>query len=275
MTILEKQDERDSRHNLMVKRRVIFEGAIYHITQRAPGKELVFLDEGDYLRFLKILKETVQKFDLELYAFALLSNHVHLLFQIKQKNLSGAMKYLFERYAKYFNKKYSRKGHVFCGRFRASLCSDDEYLLTASIYIHMNAFRAGLCVDPKEYRWSSINLYITNNFPTAFISNKKILSYLDIDLAQAKQIYIKLLEEKMKLKEEDMRRVYSAERNEKSLLDKVVEQLGQKGEMNRPEKQKIRKSFIEQLLGDGYSQAEISDALNISKATFYRIMSKV
>ncbi len=143
MDILERLNEGEIRRQLTVRQRIIFEGAIYHITQRAPGTERIFLEESDYLYFLKILKDITQEFHVKLFSFALLTNHLHLLLQITQKNLSSAMKNLFERYAMYFNEKYQRKGHVFCGRFRASLCNDDAYFLAISVYIHLNPCRAG------------------------------------------------------------------------------------------------------------------------------------
>ncbi len=48
------------------------------------------------------------------------------------------MRYLFKRYAQWFNVKYERKGHVFCGAYRAALCCDDGHLLAVSVYIHLS-----------------------------------------------------------------------------------------------------------------------------------------
>ena len=125
MDVAEKIQEGQLTGYLTVRHRLVFPGGTYHITQRAPGRELLFLEDGDRLYFLKLLKEASKKFCLAIYCFALMPNHVHLLLRIEDANLSSAMKNLFERYADYFNRKYERKGHVFCGRFRASVCSDD------------------------------------------------------------------------------------------------------------------------------------------------------
>jgi len=82
---------------------------------------LLFIEEGDYLRFLYLLKNASQKFSLDIFCFALLSNHLHILLRINQENLSEAMKNVFERYADYFNVKYKRKG-MFLAADIAQVC---------------------------------------------------------------------------------------------------------------------------------------------------------
>ena len=159
---------------LMSTMKIIVEDGIYHVTQRAPGNELIFIEDNDYLRFVSLLKETVQKFQLELFCFALLPNHLHLLLKIKEKNLSEAMRYLFKRYAQWFNVKYERKGHVFCGAYRAALCCDDGHLLAASVYIHLNPLKARLTKDIFKYKWTSLNCYIQRLKNPSFVKPELI-----------------------------------------------------------------------------------------------------
>ncbi|MBN3040331.1 MAG: transposase, partial [Candidatus Omnitrophica bacterium] len=190
MDILERISKNKIKGYLTINERVIFEGASYHITQRAPGRELLFLEDGDYLRFLKILKETVEKFEIDLFCFSLLPNHLHLFAKINKKNLSEFTKNLFERYAKYFNLKYQRKGHVFCGRYRASFCNDEKYFLAISLYIHLNPFKAGLCKNLKDYRWSSFNLYAYESKNT-FVNFEEVLCLLDPHINKARGEYLR------------------------------------------------------------------------------------
>ena len=70
-----------------------------------------------------------------------------------------AMRNLFSLYARVFNKKYKRRGHLFGGPYRQAVCLDDSYLLSVSLYIHANPVRAGIVGAPQDYRWSSIRLY--------------------------------------------------------------------------------------------------------------------
>jgi len=273
---------------LTVNRRIIFEDGIYHVTQRAPGKEVLFLEEPDYLHFLSLLKETIKKFNLKLFCFTLLTNHLHLLLKIKEKNLSQAMKNLFERYADYFNKKYKRKGYVFCGRYRASLCNDENYLLAASLYIHLNAYNAGLCKDFKDYRWSSVFLY-TESSKKTFVDFEEILSLLSSQIGKAREGYIELLREGAKTKEINLLQASFVERAIKRIvmivkkgsgedmkdLDKMIDDFKVKKRVLWGKDKRARKYLIGQLKANGCSVFEIMKILAIGRTTYYRIMGEV
>ena len=100
-------------------------GYVSHITQRAAGREPLFLENNDYLDMLALLKEAAHNFDLCFYAFCLMPNHVHLLLEPRHANLSKAMHAIFSRYAKRFNSKYQRRGHIFGGPYRQAICLVD------------------------------------------------------------------------------------------------------------------------------------------------------
>ena len=128
---------------------------VLHVTQRAAGKEPLFLEDADYLYLVWLLKEISTSHHLMIYAFCLMPNHLHLLFSTEGPNLYDAMRDLFARYATRFNRKYGRRGHLFGGPYRQAICLDDSYLIAASLYIHLNPVRANLADDPQRYRWSS------------------------------------------------------------------------------------------------------------------------
>ena len=113
-------------------------GFVSHITQRAAGGEPLFVEENDYLTMLGLLKESSQKFQICYYALCLMPNHIHILLDPQERNLAEAMQSIFSRYAARFNRKYERRGHLFGGPYRQSICLDNTYLLTASVYIHLN-----------------------------------------------------------------------------------------------------------------------------------------
>ena len=122
-------------------------GLISHITQRAAGREPLFIEDNDYLVMLGIFKKMAEKYSLEFIALCLMPNHVHILIKPRQKNLFPAMRDIFSGYAKWFNRKYQRKGHLFGGPYRQAVCLDSAYLLAASVYIHLNPVKAGLTND--------------------------------------------------------------------------------------------------------------------------------
>jgi len=275
--------------------------ACCHITQRAPGKEMLFLEEADYLSMLHFIKEKSQKFAFEVYSFSLMPNHLHLQIKLKQNNLPEAMKSLFGDYAQLFNDKYKRKGHVFCGPYRQALCLDDGYALTTSIYIHLNAVRAGLVAYPWDYRWSSCNLYVPDVEIKSFINENFILNLLNEDMQQARKIYQKLLTEAADIKIEEVwenrdvlnlfkLRLFQKvpifrELQEKlskketmnvpgeDLLDEKIEELKKKHRLREPQDIQARKYLIEQLKARGFSIVMIAEKLNISRQSIYNILT--
>ncbi|MDO4404594.1 MAG: transposase [Atopobiaceae bacterium] len=135
------------------------EADIYHVVARGTGQQIIFEDDADRRRFLEFLKGETKVGELELYAWCLMSNHVHLLVHATLEALALGMRHLLSSYAAYFNRKTGRVGHLFQDRFRSEPVNDDAYLLTLVRYIHQNPVKAGLAkVD--EYRWSSYREYL-------------------------------------------------------------------------------------------------------------------
>ena len=282
MGLLEKIRNQEIGGYLTTKKRIVYPGAVYHITQRAPGREIIFAEDEDYLTFLSGLKKTVKKFDLNLFCFSLLENHLHLLLQIKDENLSYAMQILFGKYAAYYNYKYKRKGHVFCGRFRSSLVNHDNYLLAASCYIHLNPYNAGLTEYFDKYRWSSLSLY-TEKPKTTFVNYKKILTMIDDNLFSARKKYIGLLKQSAEIKggkfidAKKIKRFVEKTKAEvvrinkkASELDCMIEKFKKAQMVKTPKEKKARKYLIEQLISNGNSITEIADLLHLSRQTIHK-----
>jgi REP element-mobilizing transposase RayT len=159
-----------------VRQKINAPGIISHITQRASGAERLFHEEDDCLEMLARLKRVSQTHELEFMAFVLMPNHVHLLLSQKKENLHKAMRELFLGYSRRYNKKYERKGHLFGGRYRQAVCFDEAYFLAVSLYIHLNPVRAGLVVQPTDYRWSSCRLYTEAPVTQSFVSPQEFLN---------------------------------------------------------------------------------------------------
>jgi putative transposase len=282
MGLLEKIRNQEISGYLTTKKRIVYPGAVYHITQRAPGREIIFAEESDYLKFLSELKKTVKRFSLNLFCFSLLENHLHLLLQIKDKNLSEAMQILFGKYAAYYNYKYKRKGHVFCGRFRSSLVNHDNYLLAASCYIHLNPYNAGLTEYFDKYRWSSLSLYAKSPKRT-FVNYEKILTMIDDNLHTARKKYLGLLKQSTEIKggkfidakkikrfvEKTKVEVIKINKKE-SELDLMIEKFKKTQRVKTPKEKKARKYLIEQLISNGNSITEIADLLHLSRQTIHK-----
>lgn len=141
--------------------RISVEGFTYHITVRGNGRSNIFLENRDFLRILKRLKEYKEKLNFSLYTYVLMPNHFHLLLEPTDKGtITKIMQTVNTAYTMYFNKKFGHVGHVFQGRFHSFIVEKESYLLEVSRYIHLNPVRAGLVKSPEDYLWSSYRTYI-------------------------------------------------------------------------------------------------------------------
>ena len=104
-------------------------GGFFHVTQRGNDRRAVFLDDQDRLRYLGILARGLAFDGSRLHAYCLLSNHLHLLVETSDRPLSQFMQRVGSRHARTFNDRWRRSGHLFQGRFHATLVANDPYLL--------------------------------------------------------------------------------------------------------------------------------------------------
>jgi putative transposase len=289
-----------ARRVFRAKRKVTVPNVVSHVTQRAAGKEPLFLEDKDYLYMLVNMKEIAKKRSLDIYAFCLMPNHIHLLASPREDGLDEAMRDLFSRYAMMFNRKYERKGHLFAGPYRQAVCLDDSYLLAASLYIHMNPARAGIVADPRKYRWSTIKLFYDESTPRSFVNPDFVLRLLGRDNRERKKLYVELLQRSVSLAAGDVmeetaavtqlrkalvrvfpsvfsgaaRKKQIAQRTGLELLDEEeimesIRAMKDRGKRVSPETRKARRFLAEQLLARGYRRHAIAGMLGISAKTLY------
>ncbi|WP_254124805.1 transposase [Neobacillus sp. 114] len=132
---------------------------VYHIMWRGANRQEIFHDDEDCNRFLDILAKYKRESELEIYAWCLMGNHVHLLLREGKEDISNTMKRIGVSYASYYNWKYDTTGHLFQGRFKSENVEDNRYLLTVTRYIHQNPVKAGIVDRPNEWKWSSCREY--------------------------------------------------------------------------------------------------------------------
>jgi len=127
-----------------------------HIIQRGNNRQDCFVSDEDYAAYAGWLKEYSFKCSVDIHAWVMMSNHVHLLCTPHvEGGISRMMQGLGRRYVQYFNFKYGRSGTLWEGRFRSCLVQEERYLLEVYKYIELNPVRAEMVADPGEYRWSS------------------------------------------------------------------------------------------------------------------------
>ena len=122
--------------------RIEFPSALYHVTSRGDRREPIFEDDEDRRKFLRVLAETVDRFNWICHAYCLMTNHYHLVVETPEANLSKGMRQLNGVYTQASNRRHRRTGHLFQGRFKAILVDKDSYLLELTRYVVLNPVRA-------------------------------------------------------------------------------------------------------------------------------------
>ncbi len=128
----------------------------YHIINRGNRREAVFHDKYDYEKFLKLLLESKEKYNIKLYAYCLMPNHFHLVIYTNlADSLSQARHWISSSYVRYYNKRYNLSGHLWQGRYKSFIVQEDTYLLVLLKYVEANPLRAKIVNDSIEYKYSS------------------------------------------------------------------------------------------------------------------------
>jgi putative transposase len=136
--------------------RVIVPDAAVHVTQRGNNRGTCFFGEADYAVYLRALAQFAPSCGCEVHAYCLMTNHVHLLLTPRTAQACGElMKSVGQCYVQRVNRVRGRSGTLWEGRFRSSVAASERYVLACYRYIELNPVRAGMVVDPAEYRWSS------------------------------------------------------------------------------------------------------------------------
>jgi putative transposase len=126
-----------------------------HVTARGNARQAIFVDDADREHYLRALGQVVRRERWRCLAFCLMPNHVHLLVETPEANLGVGMHRLQGGYAQAFNRRHNRVGHLFQGPYGASMVKDEGHLWMTVAYIARNPVTAGLCDDPRKWRWSS------------------------------------------------------------------------------------------------------------------------
>ncbi len=137
--------------------RIVLPNHPHHIVHRGHHSQAVFASDDDRQYYLRKLLEEKEKLQCRMYAFCLMSNHVHLLID-PGNNIAALgliMKSVAGQHSRYVNRLSGRKGALWEGRYYSSPIDVDTYLLACNKYIEMNPVRAGIVEKPEDFSWSS------------------------------------------------------------------------------------------------------------------------
>ncbi|KPA15103.1 transposase [Candidatus Magnetomorum sp. HK-1] len=140
--------------------RIVSPGMPHHVTQRGNRRQKTFFNDDDYRFYLTLMSEWCNVHDVDIWAYCLMPNHIHLIAVPKKKDsLRLAIGEAHRRYTRRINFREDWRGHLWQGRF-SSFIMDENHLLACTRYIEMNPVNAGLVKKPEDWPWSSASPHI-------------------------------------------------------------------------------------------------------------------
>jgi putative transposase len=140
--------------------RLVVPGIPHHVTQRGNRRERTFFEDGDCQFYLDLLAEASLKAGVEVWAYCLMPNHVHVIMTPSDADgLRRAFAELHRRYTGKINARHQWTGHLWQGRF-GSVAMDEAHLAAAVRYVALNPVRARLVQRPEDWPWSSTRAHL-------------------------------------------------------------------------------------------------------------------
>ena len=134
--------------------RSVLPDGVFHVTSRGVARTLIFRDELDYAEFAAQLSRVEETCGWAVHAYCLMPNHYHLIVEATQADLSRGMHRLNGHYARRFNERYDRTGHLFQNRYSSYVIDDERHFERALAYVQDNPVRAGLCEQLEDWPWT-------------------------------------------------------------------------------------------------------------------------
>ncbi|MDN5871629.1 MAG: transposase [Nitrococcus sp.] len=179
--------------------RVTLAGVSLHLIQRGNNRQACFFAEEDYRVYLGWLEEYAQASACTIHAYALMTNHVHLLLTPRAPGgASELMKRLGQRYVQYVNRTTFRSGTLWEGRFRSCITQEEDYVLGCYRYIELNPVRASMVGHPAEYPWSSYRANAQGE-PSALLTPHPLYTALGSDVLARQAAYRELFRYQLEL----------------------------------------------------------------------------
>ena len=165
-------------------------GTAHHVMVRGIDRLPIFLDDADREDFLRRLSRLILELDFRCFAWALMPNHVHLVIRSGRVRISQLMARLGTGYARRFNERHDRVGHVFQNRFRSRCVVDDADLVGLVLYVTRNPLEAGLVADAEaleHFRWCGLGALLGHGSPRPFEAISETLALFAADRQEARQ----------------------------------------------------------------------------------------
>ncbi len=239
----------------------------HHVINRGVNRCDVFNNNTDKDTFLQIINKAATVETVVIHDYCLMDNHYHLMIETQEDNLSTFMRTINANYAKYFNKKYKRSGHLWQDRYKSKYITSENYLYTLIRYIENNPLEASICDKIGLYPYTLAYLIFNNNVQYSCCLNSVLLKqfdittlneFLDKPINHKELEFLKAKEKQKVIKVDDTIKIKQSKKLEDHFYDTFI-----KIDRNLA----IFNAYI-----DGYSQVNIANYLNLSKSLISKII---
>ena len=169
--------------------RIEFPGAVYYVTSKGRGGQVIFRDREDKGVFLNVIGNVVDRFGWLVHSYVLMDSHYHLVVECPEANLSKGMRQVNGVYTQHVNRRHGQEGPIFQGRFKSVLLEKKNYLLPVCRHLVLNPRRTGNPQSYKDYRWSSYRALAGQAKPPGFLYREAVLSHFGKRQKEAERKY--------------------------------------------------------------------------------------
>lgn len=268
-----------------------YPGGVYHLIQRGNNRGFIFDKTEDKDCLLGLIEEYKGKGGFWLFGYVIMGNHYHLIVKLSEMPLKDIMHRINNKFARGFNIKNGRTGHVFENRYKSIPVMDDKYLLSLLRYVHQNPTNANICEKIKDYNWSSDKFY-RHNLQGGLVDIDFILNLISPDRASALRAYIEFMDENKKeeisvfedvdvIGRVNTKKIDEYIRSNVKTLDQILREITKDERIYQEIKHGSRrrylsaykKGFIEVALKFNYTMEEIGRSISISDAAVFKIFN--
>lgn len=250
----------------------------YHTVSKGNGGQVIFEGSSDRRFYLRLLTEIAREHEVSIHAYCLMSNHIHLLVEDLDNDLSKFMKSINESYASYIARSTGRAGHAFKARFWSEPINSDQYFLATVRYIHSNPEAAGIC-SASEYPWSSYKAYLAAFQSNDVVEDTNLLPALEkglvLSMFEDLDSFVRFSKSGNSQARPFPRSKLNGDLGPDELVNVAINLLGREplyrlGTMMPDE----RNPYIVLLSNAGFTQSEIARVSGLGKSTISKTLNK-
>ncbi|WP_409228738.1 transposase [Gudongella sp. SC589] len=199
----------------------------YHVMTRGINKDKIFSGESDKKKLMELLRSKLEDVDITCVGYCIMDNHLHLALVGEIEELRSFMKKVNISYAMYYNRKHNRIGPVFQDRFKSENIFNESHLMGVIRYIHNNPVNAGMVKTPEEYKWSSMNEYITKELFLIGVETKENVlggfnskdGFMEFHKQNDDREYLETKEEERKHQDKKIRKIIESYFKDKGMVE--------------------------------------------------------